>query len=57
MKTPWWRGRGAPKKMQQIEGDARFWYASGAYTSFLDWLWGHALAPIRNTGSVEHGMR
>ena len=24
LKTPWWRGRGAPNKTQQAEGDARF---------------------------------
>jgi len=43
--------------MQQIEGDARFWSALGTYKSFLDRLWGHARAPIRNTGAVEQGMR
>ena len=49
LKTPWWRGRGTPNKMQQTEGDARFWYARGAFKGFLDRLWGCALAPIRNT--------
>jgi hypothetical protein len=43
--------------MQQIEGDERFWYALGTYKSFLDRLWGYALAPHRNTGAVEHGVR
>ncbi len=57
LKTPWWRGRGAPNKMQQAEGDARFWYARGAFKGFLDRLWGRALAPIRNTEAVERDVR
>ncbi len=35
----------------------RFWYALDTYKGFLYRLWGHTPAPIRNTGSVEHGMR
>jgi predicted ATPase len=57
LKTPWWRGRGAPSKTQQAEGDARFWYARGAFKGFLDRLWGRALAPIRNTEAVERDVR
>ena len=57
LKTPWWRGRGTPNKMQQTEGDARFWYARGAFKGFLDRLWGCALAPIRNTEAVERDVR
>ena len=43
--------------MQQAEGDARFWYARGAFKGFLDRLWGCALAPIRNTEAVERDVR
>jgi predicted ATPase len=57
LKTSWWRGRGAPNKMQQAEGDARFWYARGAFKGFLNRLWGRALAPIRNTEAVERDVR
>ena len=57
LKTPWWRGRGTPNKTQQAEGDARFWYARGAFKAFLDRLWGRALAPIRNTEAVERDVR
>jgi predicted ATPase len=57
LKTPWWRGSGAPSKTQQTEGDARFWYARGAFKGFLDRLWGRALAPIRNTETVERDVR
>ena len=57
LKTPWWRGRGTPNKTQQAEGDARFWYARGAFKGFLDRLWGRALAPIRNTEAVERDVR
>jgi predicted ATPase len=57
LKTPWWRGSGAPSKAQQAEGDVRFWYARGAFKGFLDRLWGRALAPIRNTEAVERDVR
>jgi predicted ATPase len=57
LKTPWWRGSGAPNKTQQAEGDARFWYARGAFKVFLDRLWSRALAPIRNTEFVERDVR
>jgi ABC-type multidrug transport system ATPase subunit len=56
LKTPWW-GRSAPNKTRKAEGDARFWYALGAFKGFLDRLWGHALAPIRNTEAVERDVR
>ena len=49
--------QGAPNKTQQAEGDARFWYARGAFKGFLDRLWGRALAPIRNTEAVERDVR
>jgi predicted ATPase len=57
LKTPWWRGTGTPGKRQLEEGDQRFWYALGAFKGFLDRLWTHALAPIRNTESVERDVR
>jgi hypothetical protein len=38
LRTPWWRGSGAPSKTQQAEGDARFWYARGVFKGFLDRL-------------------
>lgn len=57
LKTPWWRGSGAPSKVQQEEGDRRFWYARGAFKGFLGRLWTRALAPIRNTEAVERDVR
>jgi len=57
LKTPWWRGSGAPNKTQQAEGDPRFWYARGAFKGFLDRLWNRALAPIRNTEAIERDVR
>ena len=57
LKTPWWRGGGAPKKIQLEEGDARFWYARGAFKGFLDRMWRRSLAPIRNSETVERDVR
>jgi predicted ATPase len=57
LKTPWWRGSGVPKKIQVDEGDARFWYARGAFKGFLDRLWRQSLAPIRNSETVERDVR
>ncbi|QPN66248.1 AAA family ATPase [Synechococcus sp. CBW1006] len=57
LKTPWWRGSGAPKKIQLEEGDARFWYARGAFKDFLDRLWECSLAPIRNSETVDRDVR
>ena len=57
LKTPWWRGSGAPKKIQLEEGDARFWYARGAFKGFLDRMWRQSLAPIRNSETVERDVR
>lgn len=57
LKTPWWRGSGAPRKVQTEEGDARFWYARGAFKGFLDRMWRCALAPIRNSETVERDVR
>jgi predicted ATPase len=57
LKTPWWRGSGAPSRKQLQEGDAHFWYARGAFKGFLDRMWTRALAPIRNTEAVERDIR
>ena len=57
LKTPWWRGSGKPNAIQLAEGDPRFWYACGAFKGFLSRLWTRALAPIRNTESVERDIR
>lgn len=57
LKTPWWRGGGAPTKIQLDEGDARFWYARGAFKGFLDRMWSRSLAPIRNSETVERDIR
>ena len=57
LKTPWWRGGGAPNKTQLSYGDPRFWYARGAFKGFLGRLWDRALAPIRNTEAVERDVR
>jgi predicted ATPase len=57
LKTPWWRGSGAPKKIQLDEGDARFWYARGAFKGFLDRLWQRSMAPIRNSETVDRDVR
>jgi predicted ATPase len=57
LKTPWWGSSGRPKKTQLTEGDARFWYARGAFKTFLDRLWNRAFAPIRNTEAIERDVR
>lgn len=57
LKTPWWRGSGAPTRIQQAEGDPRFWYARGAFKGFLGRLWHRALAPIRNQETIERDVR
>ncbi len=57
LKTPWWRGSGAPRKVQLTEGDPRFWFARGAFKGFLDRLWTRALAPIRSSEAVERDVR
>jgi len=57
LKTPWWGKSGSPRKNQLEEGDARFWYALGAFRGFLDRLWQCSLAPIRNSESVDRDVR
>lgn len=57
LKTPWWRRSGSPRKNQLEEGDARFWYALGAFRGFLDRLWQRSLAPIRSNETVDRDVR
>jgi predicted ATPase len=57
MKTPWWGSTGGNLKRRELDGDARFWHAGGAFRGFLDRLWRRALAPIRNTESVDRDVR
>jgi predicted ATPase len=57
LKRPWWRGTGAPNRVQLEDGDPRFWYARGAFKGFLDRMWNRSLGPIRNTESVERDIR
>lgn len=57
LKTPWWGKSGSPRKNQLEEGDARFWYALGAFRGFLDRLWQRSLAPIRNNETVDRDVR
>jgi len=55
MNKPWW---GNSKQSRDIENvDPRFWNAKGAFKPFLNILWKNALAPIRNTESVERDIR
>jgi predicted ATPase len=58
LKKPWWGGsKGSKDKPKTNEGDPRFWYARGAFTTFMDRLWDRALAPIRHTELVERDIR
>jgi predicted ATPase len=56
LKAPWWRSN-SPNRIKLLQGDARFWYARGAFKIFLDRLWNSALAPIRNNESVPRDVR
>lgn len=57
MHRPFWR-RSAKRTEDDIEnGDPLFWYAKGAFQSFTDRLWRHALAPIKNEESVIQDFR
>ncbi len=47
MHKPYWRGKKVSDNDYK-EGDPKFWYAKGAFLSFLDRLWRYALAPIRS---------
>jgi predicted ATPase len=57
LKTPWWHKSGSHRKNHMEEGDARFWYALGAFKGFLDRLWQRSLAPIRHRDTVDRDVR
>lgn len=57
MHRPFWRGTGKPTTKDLEEGDPLFWYAKGAFQTFTDRLWRHAIAPIRNEETVTKDFR
>lgn len=57
MHKPYWRGSGKPSKNDLEEGDPLFWYAKGAFQTFTDRLWRHAIAPIRNEETITKDFR
>ena len=57
MHKPFWRGSGKPSKNDLENGDPIFWYAKGAFQTFTDRLWRHAIAPIRNQETVTKDFR
>lgn len=57
MHKPFWRGSKKPTENDLKYGDPIFWYAKGAFQSFTDRLWRHAIAPIRNEETVTKDFR
>lgn len=57
MHEPWWRKGKKVTESDRNDGDSIFWYAKGAFQSFTDRLWRHAIAPIRNQESVKKDFR
>lgn len=57
MHKPFWRGTGKPSTKDFEEGDPLFWYAKGAFQTFTDRLWRHAIAPIRNEETITKDFR
>ena len=57
MHKPFWRGTGKPSKNDLDNGDPIFWYAKGAFQTFTDRLWRHAIAPIRNEETITKDFR
>lgn len=57
MHKPFWRTSGKPSKDDIEQGDPLFWYAKGAFQTFTDRLWRHAIAPIRNEETVPKDFR
>lgn len=55
MRRPWWGRSGRVLNNEPV--DSRFWNARGAFRPFLSRLWESALAPIRNTETVERDVR
>lgn len=57
MHKPFWRGGKKPTENDLKYGDPIFWYAKGAFQTFTDRLWRHAIAPIRNEETVIKDFR
>ena len=57
MHKPFWRGAKKPTKNDLECGDPVFWYAKGAFQTFTDRLWRHAIGPIRNNETVKKDFR
>lgn len=57
MHMPFWRGTKKPTENDLKYGDPVFWYAKGAFQTFTDRLWRHAIAPIRNEETVTKDFR
>lgn len=57
MHKPFWRGSKKPTENDLKFGDPIFWYAKGAFQTFTDRLWRHAIAPIRNEETVTKDFR
>ena len=57
MHRPFWRRSAKPTQNDIENGDPLFWYAKGAFQSFTDRLWRHALAPIKNEEAVLQDFR
>jgi predicted ATPase len=57
MHRPFWRRSAKPSQNDIENGDPLFWYAKGAFQSFTDRLWRHALAPIKNEEAVLQDFR
>jgi len=57
MHKPFWRGSSKPTENDIKYGDKLFWYAKGAFQTFTDRLWRHAIAPIRNEETVSKDFR
>ena len=57
LSKPYWFKRNKPNKFQEEFGDERFWYAAGIVKGFVERIWQHALAPIRNEETVTIDFR
>lgn len=57
MHKPFWRGNKKPTENDLKFGDPIFWYAKGAFQTFTDRLWRHAIAPIRNEETITKDFR
>lgn len=57
MHKPFWRGNKKPTEKDLTFGDPLFWYAKGAFRTFTDRLWRHAIAPIRNRENISKDFR